>query len=64
MALPEMALQFILSNPIVSTTIPGMRRKKHVESNIAAGGRGQLDRKLLDELKKHRWDRKPTAWSQ
>jgi aryl-alcohol dehydrogenase-like predicted oxidoreductase len=64
MALPDMALRFILSNPVVSTTIPGMRRKKHVESNIAAAGAGPLPERLLDELKKHRWDRKPTAWSQ
>jgi aryl-alcohol dehydrogenase-like predicted oxidoreductase len=64
MTLPEVALRFILSNPVVSTTIPGMRRTKHVASNIGAGSKGPLDKKLLDELKKHRWDRKPTAWSQ
>jgi aryl-alcohol dehydrogenase-like predicted oxidoreductase len=64
MTLPEMALRFIVSNPVVSTTIPGMRRKKHVKSNIAAGAAGPLDKTLLDELKNHRWDRKPTSWSQ
>src|SRR5689334_1353362 len=36
MSMPEMALRFILSNPTVSTIIPGMRKLKHVESNIAA----------------------------
>lgn len=64
MTLPEMALRFILSNPIVSTTIPGMRRKGHVLSNIAASQAGPLDNALLYELKKHRWDRQPAWWSQ
>ncbi len=64
MTLPEMALRFILSNPIVSTTIPGMRRKGHVLSNIAASQAGPLDNALLAELKQHRWDRQPAWWSQ
>ena len=62
-ALPEMALRFILSNPAVSTTIPGMRRTEHVQQNIAAGDAGTLDKVLLLELKKHRWERTPTNWS-
>jgi aryl-alcohol dehydrogenase-like predicted oxidoreductase len=64
MTLPEMALRFILSNPAVTTTIPGMRRKAHVLSNIAASVAGPLDVALLAELKNYRWDRKPTWWSQ
>jgi aryl-alcohol dehydrogenase-like predicted oxidoreductase len=64
MTLPEMALRFILSNPNVSTTIPGMRRKGHVLSNIAASQAGPLDGALLAELKQHRWDRQPSWWSQ
>ena len=64
MTLPEMALRFILSNPDVSTTIPGMRKAAHVKSNLSASdGRG-LPKDLLEELKQHRWDREPTAWSQ
>jgi len=61
MTLAHLALRFILSNPDVSTTIPGMRRKNHVMSNISAGEVGPLSRSLLDELRKHRWDRKPTT---
>jgi len=62
--LPEMALRFILSEPAVSTTIPGMRTIRHVEANIAASdGRG-LPLELLALLRKHRWDRKPAPWSQ
>lgn len=64
MPLPQMALRFILSNPVVSTTIPGMRKSAHVESNASASNAGPLGTALLDELKKHRWDRQPTAWSQ
>jgi aryl-alcohol dehydrogenase-like predicted oxidoreductase len=64
MTLPEMAIRFILSNPDVATTIPGMRKKPHVLSNMAAAEAGKLDKALLGELRRHRWDRKPTAWSQ
>jgi aryl-alcohol dehydrogenase-like predicted oxidoreductase len=63
MSLPEMSLRFILSRPAVSTTIPGMRKPEHVRDNIAASDAGPLDKSLLAELKKHRWDRKPTKWS-
>jgi aryl-alcohol dehydrogenase-like predicted oxidoreductase len=63
MSLPEMALRFILSHPAVSTTIPGMRKKDHVQQNLAASDAGPLDKNLLAELKKHRWDRTPTKWS-
>ena len=38
---PEVALRYILSEPAVSTVIPGMRSLRNVERNIAAGdGRG------------------------
>ncbi|HET6567245.1 MAG TPA: aldo/keto reductase [Rhodothermales bacterium] len=63
-SLPDVALRFILSNPTVSTIIPGMRKVAHVDANIAASGSGPLPLDLLDELKAHRWDREPTAWSQ
>lgn len=63
MTLPEMAFRFILSHPAVSTTIVGMRRREHVEQNIATSDAGPLDKSLLAELKKHRWDRRPQRWS-
>lgn len=63
MPLPEMALRFILSNPVVSTTIIGMRKPEHVKQNIATSDAGPLDKGLLAELKKHRWDRTPKKWS-
>lgn len=64
MTMPEMALRFILSHPDISTTIPGMRRIKHVTSNMHAGDGNGLSRETLNALKHHRWDRKPTEWSQ
>jgi aryl-alcohol dehydrogenase-like predicted oxidoreductase len=64
MTMPEMALRFILSNPDVHTTIPGMRQLRNVEANTAVSdGRGLLP-ELLHELRAHRWDRTPTEWSQ
>ncbi len=64
MSLPDMALRFILNNPTVSTIIPGMRKRRHVESNIAASDAGPLPAELHRQLKGHRWERKPTKWSQ
>jgi aryl-alcohol dehydrogenase-like predicted oxidoreductase len=62
--MPELALRFILSNTTVSTIIPGMRKLNHVQSNISASDAGPLPKELLEELRKHRWVRKPTPWSQ
>jgi aryl-alcohol dehydrogenase-like predicted oxidoreductase len=64
MTMAEMALRFILNNPTVSTVIPGMRKLRHVESNIAAGNVGPLPFELHMQLRRHRWDRLPTQWSQ
>ncbi len=61
--MPELALRFILSNPTVSTVIPGMRKLSHVKANIEASDAGPLPAELLAELKKHRWVRKPAPWS-
>jgi len=64
MTMPELALRWILADPRVATVIPGMRKRRNVEANIAAGdGRG-LDPDLYQRLAAHRWDRTPTAWSQ
>ena len=64
MSMPEMALRSILGEPTVSTVIPGMRKLHHVETNIAASTAGPLDPDLILVLEKHRWERKPTVWSQ
>jgi aryl-alcohol dehydrogenase-like predicted oxidoreductase len=64
MSLPEMALRFILSNPDVSTVIPGMRKPENVRANVAASDAGPLPGDLLAQLRAHRWDRTPAPWSQ
>jgi len=63
MSLPEMAFRFILSHPVVSTTIPGMRKPEHVRQNISYSDKGPLSRDLLQELRQHRWDRRPKKWA-
>jgi len=63
MSLPEMALRFVLSNPVVSTLIIGMRKPEHVRQNMGLSAAGPLEPGLVAELKKHRWDRKPKPWS-
>ena len=62
--MPEMALRFILNNPDVSTIIPGMRKIRNVEANIAASDAGPLPDELHAQLRPFRWDRQPTEWSQ
>ncbi len=64
MNMPEMALRFILGNDDVHTIIPGMRKVRHVESNIGASDGQKLNAALMAKLKAHRWDRMPTDWSQ
>jgi aryl-alcohol dehydrogenase-like predicted oxidoreductase len=64
MSMAEMALRFILNHPAVSTIIPGMRKPEHVANNLAASGAGPLPDELHTSLRAHRWDRRPTDWSQ
>lgn len=64
MTMAEMALRFILSTPDTATIIPGMRSVRHVESNCAASDGIALSGDLMAELKRHRWDRVRTEWSQ
>ncbi len=64
MTMPEMALRFIISNPAVSTTIPGMRKVRNTSSNFESVEKGALSSELISILREHRWDREPTEWSQ
>ena len=64
MTMPELALRWILEDDRVSTIIPGMRQVRNVEANIAASDGRRLDPALMETLKGHRWDRRPTEWSQ
>ena len=62
-SMADMALRFILSEPSVSTIIPGMRKLRNVEANIAASDAGPLPKDLIEQLRPHRWIRKPAPWS-
>ena len=57
MTLPELALRFVLEHPAVTTTIPGMRRVRHVDANLAASDGRRLPPGLFEALRGHRWDR-------
>jgi aryl-alcohol dehydrogenase-like predicted oxidoreductase len=55
--LAEIALRFVLSEPTVSTAIPGMRSTRNVERNVAVSdGRGVPDG-WREKLRRHRWVR-------
>ncbi len=55
--LPVTALRFCLSNPAVSTVIPGMRQVRNVEENLAVSLSGPLPAHILSVLKQHAWDK-------
>jgi aryl-alcohol dehydrogenase-like predicted oxidoreductase len=57
MALPELALRFILHHPAVTTVIPGMRTERHVEKNLGAADGKPFSASLLAAMRRHRWDR-------
>jgi aryl-alcohol dehydrogenase-like predicted oxidoreductase len=55
--LAETALRFVLSEPAVSTVIPGMRSVRNVERNMAIGDGGGLPAEQVESLRRHRWVR-------
>lgn len=55
--LPELDLRYILSFDEISTVIPGMRKVKNVEANCAVSDGRKLSKDLMEELKKHIWER-------
>ena len=55
--LPELALRFCLSAPVVATVIPGMRRAAHVRQNVAAAAKGRLTAGMLAKLEAHAWEK-------
>lgn len=55
--LPQIALQFCLSNEAVTSVIPGMRRVSSVESSVQAASAGMLDERTLAILGRHQWKR-------
>jgi aryl-alcohol dehydrogenase-like predicted oxidoreductase len=55
--LPDLALRFCLTNPTVSTVIPGMHSPDHVYSNASASEHSAIPDQLLAQLRQHRWKR-------
>jgi aryl-alcohol dehydrogenase-like predicted oxidoreductase len=55
--LPEIALRYCLSQPAVSTVIPGMRSVRNVDANVAAVALGPLSAGEVEVLHHHRWVR-------
>lgn len=55
--LPELALRFCITSPVVSTVIPGMRRAAHVQANVAAVEQGPLPPQLISQLAAHAWEK-------
>jgi aryl-alcohol dehydrogenase-like predicted oxidoreductase len=61
MTMPELALRHILQHPAVSTVIPGMRKRRHVEQNLRTSDGKRLPETVMASLRGHRWDRAPNA---
>jgi len=55
--IPELALRYLLSFDEVSSVIPGTRKVKYVDENVALSDGRKLSSELMDELKKHSWER-------
>jgi aryl-alcohol dehydrogenase-like predicted oxidoreductase len=53
----ETALLYILSEPTVSTVIPGIRSQRNVQRNIAVSDGHGLDHLQREKLHEHRWVR-------
>ena len=53
----DLALRYILSFDEVSSIIPGMRRLAHVAENSKVSDEGKLSEGVMQELKKHSWER-------
>jgi len=55
--LPELALRYCLTEPAVSSVIPGMRNPKHASANAESSAKGSLSADLKQKLRPHRWIR-------
>jgi len=53
----ELALRFAISFDVVTSVIPGMRKLKNLESNLAIIEKGPLPAELILELQNHSWKR-------
>ena len=49
-SLAQLALQFVLSHPAVTTVIPGAKTVQQLEQNVAVGHMPPLSREVLDQI--------------
>jgi len=57
LTMPQLALQFVLAHPAVSTVIPGIRNVKQAKQNAAVADLPPLPEELLLRLRRHAWRR-------
>lgn len=55
--IPELAFRFVISEPAVTTFIPGMRQLKNLKMNLETVEKGPLPTELIEELSNHSWER-------
>jgi aryl-alcohol dehydrogenase-like predicted oxidoreductase len=55
LTLPQVAIQFALAHPAVSTVIPGIRSVAQADANCAASDQTPLGEELLERVRRHYW---------
>jgi aryl-alcohol dehydrogenase-like predicted oxidoreductase len=55
--MPQVAIQFALDHPAVSTIIPGIRNVAQAEANCAVSDLPSLSEEMMLTLRKHAWNR-------
>jgi aryl-alcohol dehydrogenase-like predicted oxidoreductase len=55
--LASTAIRFTLTADAVSTVIPGMRKVRNVESNLAVSNMGHLPPPIMEVVRRHAWDK-------
>ena len=55
--LASTALRFTLTHPAVSTVIPGMRKIRNVQANLAVSNMGPIPVPIMEVLRRHAWDK-------
>lgn len=55
--LASTALRFTLTHPAVSTVIPGMRKIRNVQANLAVSQMGPIPGPIMEVLRRHAWDK-------
>lgn len=61
--LAELTLRFLLSFDEVTSVIPGMRNTRNIDLNVAVSDGKKLSNQLMDELRKHSWERNFYPWA-